>query len=368
MAGPTVIPIGDPKAAKRWSGTLFLDVTKKSYFERKFVSTSQNALIQRLTELESQAGDTVSYDISVQLRGAPTYGDDRVEGKAENLRFFTDKVSIDQMRKTVSSGGKMARKRTVHNLREIAKDRLSDYWAKYNDESMFIYLSGARGINEDFFESAAWVGYANNPLQAPDAAHLLYGGSATSKATITNAHTMSRDLIERAGVAATMMRAKDPTKANMMPLMIKGEAHYVCVMSKYQEYDLRKESGATGWFDIQKAAAAAEGRDNPIFKGGLGMLNSTVLHSHESAIRFGDYGAGANLAASRALFLGRQAGVVAYGSTSGIRAFWNEEPKDHGNEMEVMAGFIQGQKKTRFNDADFGVIALDTYAKDPNVA
>ncbi len=365
MAGPTNIPVGDPKAAKRWSGTLFLDMLKKAYFERKFIQAGPNAIVQKLTELESAAGDTITFDINVQLRGTPTFGDDRVEGKAENLRFFSDAISIDQMRKTVSSGGKMTRKRTVHNLRAIAKDRLSDYWAKYQDEAMFIYLSGARGINEDFFESAAWVGYAGNPLQAPDTAHLMYGGDATAKNNVDNTDKMSRVLIERAAVKARMMRAVDPTKANMMPLMINGEAHYVCIMSPFQEHDLRTESGAGGWLEMQKAAASAEGRNNPIFKGGLGMVNNVVLHSHEGVIRFADYGSGVNLPAARALFLGRQAGVVAYGSSNGMRSFWNEEKKDHGNEMEVMAGFIMGQKKTRFNGSDFGVIAIDTYAANP---
>ncbi|CEJ15948.1 hypothetical protein BN1110_06299 [bacterium YEK0313] len=365
MAGPTVIPVGDPKAVKRWSGSLFLDVLRKAYWERKFVSTDPNQIIQRLTDLESGAGDTISFDLVAQLRGTPTYGDNRVEGKAENLRFFTDELKIDQMRKTVSSGGKMSRKRTTHNLRSIARDRLGDYWSKYLDESQFIYLSGARGTNEDYFESVTWAGYAGNPIQAPDPAHLLYGGTATSKATITATDTMSRDLIERAEVRARMMRATDPRKANMMPVMIGGEAHYVCVMSPFQEHDLRKESGVAGWLELQKAAAAAEGRNNPIFKGGLGMINKVVLHSHESVIRFSDYGASGDLPAGRALFLGRQAGVVAYGGKNGTRAFWNEESKDHGNEMEVMAGFVMGQKKTRFADADFGVIALDTHAKNP---
>jgi N4-gp56 family major capsid protein len=368
MAGPTNIPVGDPKAVKRWSGTLFLDILRKAYWDRKFISTSDNAVIQRLTDLESGAGDTMSYDVSIQLRGKPTYGDDRVQGKAENLRFFTDEVKIDQMRKTVSSGGKMTRKRTLHNLRKIARDRLSDYWAKYMDEINFIYLSGARGINEDYFEELTWAGHAGNPIQAPDVTHQIYGGDATSKTSLDADDKMSRGLVEVAAVKARMMRATDPTTSNMMPVMVDGEAHFVLLMSPFQEHDLRLESGANGWLEIQKAAATAEGRKSPIFKGGLGMINNTVLHSHESVIRFSDYGSGGNVAAARALFLGRQAGVVAYGSTGGTRASWSEESKDHGNELEVCAGFIIGVKKTRFNSKDFGVLAVDTAAKEPKAA
>lgn len=366
MSGPTNIPVGDPKAVKRWSGTLFLDILRKAYWDKKFTSTSENAIIQRLTDLESAAGDTIQYDVSVQLRGTPTKGDNRVQGKAENLRFFTDELKIDQMRKTVSSGGKMTRKRTVHNLRTIAKDRLSDYWAKYNDEFLFIYLSGSRGMNEDFFEEVAWAGHAGNPIQAPDSSHILFGGDATGKADLDATDKMSRALVEKACVKARMMRAKNPDTANMMPVNVDGELHYILLMSPFQEHGMRTEEGTQGWLEIQKAAATAEGKSNRIFKGGLGMINNCVLHSHESVIRFDDYGAGGDVEAARALFLGRQAGVIAYGSSGGTRASWSEEKTDHGNEMEVCAGFINGAKKTRFNDKDFGVLAIDTAAADPN--
>lgn len=363
--GQTTIPFGDPKAQKKWSGQLFVETTKKSYFDR-FEGTSENSVIQRKTELESDAGDKISFDLSVQLRGRPTAGDDRLKGNEEALKFYTDEVIIDQIRKSVSAGGKMTRKRTAHDLRKVAKDRLSDYWAQYIDELKFIYLSGARGINEDFIEPAGYTGHAGNPLRSPDAQHLLFGGSATSKATLTANDKMSRSLIERASTKARMMRARDPKTANLLPISVDGEKHYCILMSPFQEYDLRDEVGEKGWLEVQKAAAAAEGKSNPIFKGGLGMINNIVLHSHESAIRFADYGAGSNVAAARALFLGKQAAVIAYGTAGGLRMTWQEEVDDFGNEPTVAAGTILGISKTRFNNRDFGVVSIDTAAKDPN--
>ena len=367
MAGPTTIAFGNPMAQKKWSGSLFIDTTKKSYWDRKFVSTSDNAIIQRLTDLESDAGDTIDYDLCVQLRNRPTSGDNRVEGKEEQLRFFSDEVKIDQLRHGVSAGGKMSRKRTVHNIRKIARDKLGDYWSKYVDEMHFIYLSGARGINEAFSEPTTYAGHAGNSIQAPDTGHLIYGGTATAKNNVANTDKMSKLVIEKAEVKARMMRSTDPTTANMIPVMINGEAHYVCIMNPFQEHDLRT-ADTTGWIEIQKAAITAEGRNNPIFKGGLGMIKNVVLHSHENAIRFSDYGSGVNLPAGRALFCGRQAGVVAYGSADGLRYTWTEEMKDAGNEPTIYAGFIGGVKKSRFNGKDFGVMAIDTYAKDPNAA
>src|SRR5213595_607590 len=194
----TTIAFGDAKAQKRWSADLAVDVRKKSYFEARFIGTSENSVIQRKTELESDAGDTISFDLSVHLRGKPTYGDGRVEGKEENLRFYTDQVKIDQVRHAVSAGGRMSRKRTVHNIRRIARDRLGDYFYKFTDELLFIYLSGARGINLDYIEDTTYTGFAGNSLDAPDVDHILYGGAATSKATLVATDVMSPMVIERA--------------------------------------------------------------------------------------------------------------------------------------------------------------------------
>lgn len=362
----TVFGKNDPKTQKKWGVGLAVDQAKKSYFEKKFVGEGANNVIQRRTELETSPGDRISYDLSVQLRGQATEGDARLEGKEEQLRFYTDEVQIDQARHAVSAGGQMTRKRTSINLRQTAKDRLSDYWAMFHDELTFIYLSGARGINQDFNFPLDWTGRAGNPLQAPDADHILYAGAATSKATLTANDKMSRNLIERACTQATMMQAQDKENANMVPVSVEGEDRYVVVMSPYQAHDLRVDTGTNGWMDIQKAAAASEGSNNRIFKGGLGMINNAILHSHRNAIRFNDYGAGNDVEAGRALFMGRQAGCVAYGTKSGMRWSWKEKMKDFDNEPTVAAGFIGGFKKTRFNNKDFGVLSLDTAAKNPN--
>lgn len=361
------IGTNDPKAVKKWGAALAVDTRKKSYFEGRFIAKNDNAIIEQKTELEGEAGDTISFDLCVQMRQRPTYGDAKLDGKQENMKFYTDTVSIDQVRHAASTGGAMTRKRTIHDLRKVAKDRLGDYFARLVDEYFFMYLAGSRGINEDYIEAEGFTGFANNPLQAPDGDHQLYGGSAASKATITSTDKMSKEMIERAINKATMMQARNPKTANMVPVTNGTEKNYVCLMSPDQAYDMRT-ADETGWLAIQKAAATAEGRNNPIFRGGLGMINGCVLHSHANVIRFNDYGIGGDLPAARALLLGRQAGVIAYGTNSGVRYGWKEEMTDFDNELAVASGFIGGIKKTRFNGGDFGVLSIDTYAKDPNAA
>lgn len=362
----TTIGVGDPRAVKRWASALATDTEKQMYFSR-FIGTGENNLIERKVELESEAGDRVSFDLSMRLRGKMTYGDDAVEGNEENLTFYSDEVYIDQARKGADAGGKLSRKRTLHDLRKIAKDRTAEYVAEWLDELFMVYLSGDaanEAINEDAKVTKAFAG---NPIQAPDGAHMAFGGSAVSKATLTDANTMSRDLIERLSVMPRMMNAIDPDTVKMNPINVDGTKHFVMLMSPFQAHALRVEKGELTWADIQKAAASAEGRANPLFKGSLGMLNNVVLHEHETIRRFTNYGAGANVHANRALFLGRQAGVVAYGEAGNKSRFqWVEEMKDAGNRVAIYAGVIAGVKKTRFNGRDFGVIAVDTAAKNPN--
>lgn len=359
----TIIPWGHPSAQKKWSGVLANDVNRKGFFSRRFESRGQNSLIEVKTELQDDAGDRVSFDLSVRLRQKPTSGDNRVKGKEEHLRFFADEVIIDQIRHSVSAGGRMSRKRTAHDLRRTAKERLGDYWKNYMDELKFVYLSGARGMNPDFTDDPDYDGHAGNPIQAPDAAHLIYGGNANAKGNVTGMDGMTRAVVERAVTYAKMIRATDQQSVELQPVDIDGNAHFVLLMGEYQAHALRMEVGHGSWAEIARAAAAAEGRKSPIFTGGLGMINNVVLHSHGNVITFNDYGSGTDLPAQRALFMGRQAGVIAYGTPRGMRWMWEEDLEDYGNEPTIVAGSIFGFKKTRFNDRDFGVLAIDTYAR-----
>jgi N4-gp56 family major capsid protein len=363
----TTIPVGDSKAVKRWSVHLSNDAERDLYW-KKFIGEGDSHIIQKMTELESDAGDTITYDLNMRLRGGMTFGDDNLEGKEEALTFYSDQLRIDQARKAVSSGGAMTRKRTLHNLRKIAKDRLAEYYGEWTDDLVTVYLSGDAAfgaVNEDNKVVAAFAG---NAITAPDAAHLMYAGAATSKASLVAGDTMKVKDVERISVKPTMMNAIDPDSVKMAPVIIEGGKHFVLVMSPWQAYDMRTETGDLSWSKIQQAAATAEGRNNPIFKGKLGMINNVILHEHTGIRRFADYGAGSNVRAARALLCGRQAGAIAYGTAGqGTRYSWVEESKNYGNDIGVAGGAIMGFKKTTYNGRDFGVIAVDTAAKDPTV-
>jgi len=368
----TVIGVGDAQAVKKYSAFLAVDVGKKSYFNRKMMGVGIEAEtpLQTLPQLENDAGDTISYDLVMALKMKPVQGDNTLRGKEEDLKFYSDSVKIDQLRGGVNTGGAMTRKRTVHNLRKVARARQSDWWSRLFDETIFCYLSGARGVATDFIEDTTFTGYAGNSFVAPDSAHQVYGGAATSKASLAATDKLTLSLIDKLVTKANTMGGGTTGVPRIQPCMIDGEERYVLLCHDFQVYDLRTSTSTGQWLDIQKAAAAAQGSDNPIFKGSEGMYNGVVIHKHRNVIRFSDYGAGSNVAAARALFLGRQAGVVAFGSPGNdLRFDWTEETEDRGNQVVISTSSIFGVKKTSFtvgsNSYDFGIIAADTAAADP---
>lgn len=364
----TVVGVNDPKAVKRYSGMLAVDTPKEMFFGDRMMGEGETAQmpIQRLTELETDAGEQITFDLSVQLKQQPIEGDNKQEGTEEDLQFYTDQLYIDQQRAGVNSGGRMTRKRTLHKLREVARKRQAEWWARLFDEILFIYLSGARGTNSGFILPTTWAGRANNSLSAPDASHLMFAGKKT-KATLTADDKFSLALVDRFTAMAGTMGGGTQEVPRIQPIKQNGVKRYVCVMHDWQEYDLRSSASTGQWLDIQKAAATALGKESPIFKGGLGMYNNVVLQKHENVIRFSDYGSGGDVLAARALFLGVQAAVIGFGSPgTGQRFDWYEETRDNGNELVISTNCIWGCKKTTFNGLDYGVVAADTAAADPN--
>ena len=372
----TIVGVNDAKAVKRYAGLLAYDESQKSYFGQRFVGRGAEAEvpIQLLSELESDAGEQISYDLLAELKMAPVEGDDILEGKEEAQRFYTDTIYIDQARCGVNTGGRMTRKRTLHNLREKARRQQSSWWARLKDELRFIYLSGARGVNTNFILPTGYTGRANNALVAPDTNHILYGGNSTAKSNMTNeaagvagSDTFDLRMVDRAKTKADSQGGGATDIPVLQPCKIDGEEVFVCVMHTFQEDDLRSNTGTGQWLDIQKSIAASEGRKSPMVKGSLGMYRGCILHSHRNVIRFNDYGAGGTYEAARALFMGSQALVEAYGSPgTGLRFDWHEEVRDNGNQVVISSNCTWGTKKVSFTTPigaqDFGVFALDTYA------
>lgn len=373
----TNIGVNDPQAVKRWSTNLAASVVKSAYFTRKFMGNGKDAKlpIQCLTDLEGDASDEVTVDLLMPMNMEPVISDQTLDGREQPLKYYTDKLRIDQVRGGVDLGGRMTRKRTLRDLRADAKRAATDWWKRLFDELLFIYLSGMQPADDS---GTVWK--KNNPffsingLTAPDSMHQMYGNDATSKASIATDDGMDLRLIDRAVAKAETMGGDGSDELSMVPVEIDGEeGNYVALIHTFQ-FDSLKSNTATGqWLDIQKAATTAQGTKNPIFSGAEGIYNGTIIHKHRNVLRGADAGAGGNLPWARGLFLGSQAGLLAFGLRgTGLRFGWTEEMRDHENSVAIGTNTIVGAKKATYKSKDnsvqrdFGVIAMDTYCKDPN--
>ena len=355
----TEFPLNDPLAVQRWSTALAHEAAVKTYFSR-FVGTSKDHLICLKNELHKGAGEKVTVGLRMQLNNPGIEGDAIIEGHAtgeEALTFYNDALFIDQLRKSTKSKGKMTEQRVPYNLRAEGRDALADWWGAEIDQNFFIYLSGARGVNSDFHSATTWTGRANNPIVAPDADHHIYAGNATAKADLDAADKLSLVDVERCVAMA------DTLNPMLRPFNIKGERKFVMVMHTYQAFSLRTSVTENDWLAIHKATDRGKGA--LMYKDSLGEYADVILHKHRNCIRFSNYGAG-TITAARALFLGAQAGLIAYGQNSSPNRYnWNEEKDDRGNALAITAGTIFGVKRTIFNGKSFGVIAVDGYLDIP---
>ena len=367
--GKTVVGVNSPQAVKRFSTALTLDVSQNSFFGSRFTAMGAEAHvpIQHLTDLEAEQGDKIQFDLLTELRMAPVEGDNVLEGKEEAQQFYTDEILIDQMRQGVKPGGRMTRKRTLHDLRMRAKAQSADWWRRVQDELQFIYLSGSRGVNPNFVFPLGYQGRAGNALAAPGQYQHMFGGAATAVANIAAGDKMTLEVINRCVTRAQEQGGGATNIPVLKPCKMGGEECYVMVMHTWQEDDLRKDTAVGGWLEIQKAIATSEGRNSPLCKNALGSHRGVILHSHRNVIRHNNHGASANVETARALFMGAQAGVVAFGSPgTGMRYDWHEETRDNGNQVVITTSSIFGTKRTQYDIGgvthDLGMYSVDTAA------
>ena len=172
---------------------------------------------------------------------------------------------------------------------------------------------------------------------------------------------MNLTLVERCIAQA---ETADPM---IQPFRVQGENKHILLMHTWQAYDLRTSISQNDWVDIQKSAGL-RGKGNNLYKNSLGEYADVILHKHRNVVRFDSTtGCAATVTAARALFLGAQSAVIAWGGSGGMgRYSWNEETDDRGNQLAITAGAMYGVTACVFNSKLFGLFRVDTYCDDPN--
>ena len=315
----------DALTTQTWAKKWWIQSKTESYFYgHGFVGPGQDNIIVEFPDLEQGQGYQHTYGQVRELSGAGVSGDSDMEGNEEAPDVYDDAISLNQKRNAVRSAGKLSEQYPSDKaVRTWAEELLKRWMAALLDQDIYDALgtSITKGI---------------------------YGGDATATTDIEAGDYMTCALISKC-----VAYASKATPA-IVGKTIKGKETFVCVISPDQAFDLKTRDAT--WGQAQREAQPS-GDVNPIFSGKLGMWDGTVIHSHKRVATSAVWGSGANLNGAMGLFMGLQAGAIAYAK----KKVWNEKTFDYGNKVGFCIGAIYGVSKSVFNSADNAVVGVYTY-------
>jgi N4-gp56 family major capsid protein len=352
----TSFGVNDTLAVKLWSKSLA--VAEREYLDiAPLIGESEDSIIQMKTETRKGAGDRVTFPLQTLLTGAGMTEGETAEGNGEALSLYADNLLINELGHVVGvkSENTIDAQRVQYDLRELARNGLGRWWAMRKSVSFFNQVCGNTAQTNTKFTGL-------NATTAPaGTGRQIWAGTAANDQSLTSSDVFTLDLIDAAVEAAKV-------GDNMVrPIMVGGQPKYVMYLHPYQVTAMRTNSASGQWMDIAKAAMmGGQITNNPIYTGALGEYNGVVLRSSQD-VTLGCSSAAPTTAVAntrRAVLLGAQAAVVAYGqNNSGPSKYrWNEELLDHKRKLEVSAWCICGMKKVVFNSSDFGTVVVSTYA------
>ena len=355
----TTFTATSPLAVKLWARKAFNDAVKTTLYG-KLTGKSDRSIVQMRDEVKTE-GDRIRFRIRSLPIGIGVQDSETLEGTEEGLEYKSFDLNLGEKRKAFKVELNLSQERVMADVRSDMKDAVEEWTEDYIDTTFFEYLTGA-GIGlsgaSKYHPSGALGG---NTLLSPSSDRIIYGGAATSKATLVVGDIFNLSVLDKARERIT--RAS-PT---MRKGNFDGKQMWVCILSPEQITSLRTNTSTGQWLDLQKAAmTGGKVSDNPIWSAALGVYNDFLLVESTRVPRFTDYGAGSNIEAHRAIILGAQAAVACHGvgTDDKGRLKVKEKEIDYGKHLGMGATFVWGLQKVRFADqSDFGVFVIDTAAK-----
>jgi len=351
-------------AIKTWSKQLASEIAKSTPIA-PLIGNDTNSIIQLKDETNKYAGDKVTFGLRRHLSGAGVSEGETLEGQEEALSLYSDNVFLSELAHAVrvKNEGTIDSQRVDFNLREEANAGLADWYSERLSLSSFIHLCGYtanklnyEGVDLDLTK-LLYTAF-NKPI-APSKERFIIAGQKEKESNLVAADKFDLSLVDKAVECAKLASPK------IRPIKVNGENVYVMYLHPTQITALRTNTAAGQWLDIQKAAYSGSRAQNPIFDGSLGMYNGVILREAYHVMP-GISDKNETLPnVRRAVLLGAQAGVIAFGRGKSVERYeLREELFDYGRELGVGVKTIYGFKKTVFNNQDFATIVVSSYASE----
>ena len=364
----TAFTTSSEQAIQLWLAGLHRAQEIKSFWG-KFMSKKPGSPIYVKDKFVYEPGYRLKFDLVEELAmstDGPTAGvtnGTTLWAGEEALNFDQETLDIFLMRNGVRFT-QYSQQLVVHDILKQSETALELWGINSLDKMIFNGLAGK------VFKVAA----GPDLIDAADNTNIIYGGTATSEATIADTDIFDTSCIDRAKEAALTGDINGTGIWRIRPINVDGAQHYICVVHPNQAFDLREDEK---WIEAQKHANV-RGSKNPIFNGALGIWNDVILYQHNYIRKHTDWGSGGVTPGATALFCGAQAGCLAKAQVDG----WDVGFQDFDYTYKKSGGFLRGVSlkwfggfvKSRFADnaaalaggatgTDFGVIAIKTYAK-----
>jgi len=319
----------------RWRKELFTQAKNDTYFSRFFGGA--DSAIQVLTDLKGGKGHKVRFGLKMKIEGSGITGDSTLAGNEVALDTYFQEITLDQLRQGVLSSGKMADKKTLVDFRKEALDSLKIWFAETMERDLVDTLTGATSV-AGASGNVSTYSFANN-------SHTIWNDNGSILTTTPASAMVAADVITPELISAAKARAK-LKNPKFRPIRQNGKDYYVMILHPESVHQLKQNAT---YINAQQYAMP-RGSDNPLFTGAIGMWDGVILHEHDQIHVSTINSVNANLN----LFLGAQAGVVAFGGDHN----WHEETVDRGNKLSISASIIYEMAKCNFNSSDFASMVV----------
>jgi N4-gp56 family major capsid protein len=357
----------------------------------RFIGDDDDAMVRILPDLTRRAGDTIDYELELNLVGPGVLGFDQLEGNEEAMNYVFDGFSINDIAHAVSVRGQMTLQRVPWALRKRAHRK----WLTRRMNVSFVNqlagnTSGAGlGVTGVSAGDLRFLGL--NATQAPSSTTLggnreVFPTGITTEAGLTSAGTNGANQLQLPLINSAVTKAESALFP-VRPIIVNGEPFYVLFAHPFAINDLKNVTGEGTWQHIQLQVMSSGNdyvKNNPLFTGAIGMYNRCIIHK-DMHVPFGDttqananaklgtsLGAAANgtTSVTRSIFCGANAGVIAFGRHTSwpSQVKWVEVAKDYNRKLGVSCELVFGMKKSWFtylNDSgatDFATIIIGTWA------
>ena len=287
-----------------WRASLFRTYQEKTFFGR-FKGMSIDSMVQVSRELSKGAGDAITFPLSGTLVGAGVTGNAVLgtgdTSNEEAMTFYNQRVVIDQVRNGTRLAGRLDEKRPAFSMRNSAKDQLTEWMARNEDDALFTAINTADVVDIS-------------------AAHVAQGGTTAVFNSIDTITLMKKE-------------AMFPTGATrkIRPIKIEnGEEVFVIGLNPADALSLKTSAD---WKTIQ-GGSDVRGNKNKLFTGSLGMYDGCIIHEHSG------------FTAGSPVLMGAQALFLCYGT----EILYGEEMFDYDNQTGFMIGSIRGVALAKFTD------------------